>query len=162
MLATIFSMFGGKIIEQLFGTFGDIIARYQQKQLSEVEAKKLMVLAMVSAVKEIEVTYAQELTKTYTAFMGVVERNRLVATVWAIATLSQLVVLIWHQMGIPFLVYAYREWWGDAAFKYPSSGTTVDWAYALLGGLLGLGAMALKNSPGAGTLTDRIKGLVGK
>jgi hypothetical protein len=162
MLSTIMSLFGGQIIEKMFGTITDIISKWQQKQISDIEAKQAIVLALVNAVKDIEVTYAQELTKTYTVFMGVVERNNLVATVWAITSISQLIVLLWHQVGIPWLVYAYRMWWGVPDFKYPSSGTTVDWAYALLGGLLGLGALALKNTAGAGTLTDRIKGLVGK
>lgn len=161
MFSTLMGMFGGKIVEQLFGSISGIIERWQTKQISEVEAKKLITMALVDSVKQIEVTYAQELTKTYATLMGAVKDNKIVAFVWAVTAISQLMVLLWHQVGIPWMVYAYREYWGDPAFRYPSSGTTVEWSYALLGGLLGLGALALRSSSST-SLVDRMKSLVVK
>jgi hypothetical protein len=157
MLSTILSMFGGQIVDKLFGTLGGIIERFQQKQLSEVEAKKLILMALVSAAKEIEIVYAQELSKTYASMMTAVQSTPLVSYIWATVTISQLIVILWAQMGIPFMTYAYHEWWGDATFHYPSAGATIDWAYALLAGLVGLGAIALKNTGGTSVITDKIK-----
>lgn len=158
MFSTIVSLLGGKIVDRLFGSVNETIARFQQKQITEVEAKKELQLTLLSVFKDIEATHAELIAKTYATFMGVVEKNRLVAVVWAMAAVSQLVVLLWHQVGIPFMTYGYREWWGEPKFNYPSSGTTVDWAYALLGGLLGLGALALRSGPS--TVVDRFKSLI--
>ncbi len=162
MLSTIVSMLGGQIVDRLFSGINDVIARYQQKQITEIEARQAIQTLLLGAVKDVEVAHADLIAKTYATFMGVVEKNRMVAIVWAVAAVSQLAVLLWHQIGIPFLVYVYREWWGVAKFAYPSSGTTVEWAYALLGGLLGLGALALRGGPGATSVTDRFKSLIGK
>lgn len=159
MLSTIVSLLGGKIVDRLFGSVNDTIARFQQRKITEVEAKKELQLSLISVVKDVETAHADLIAKTYATLMGVVEKSRLVAIVWAVAAVSQLAVLLWHQVGIPLLTYGYMEWWGEPKFRYPSSGTTVDWAYALLGGLLGLGALALRGGPGASSIVDRFKSL---
>lgn len=162
MLSTLLGMFGGQIVDKLFGTLGTIITNWQQKQITEIEAKRQILLAFQSAVKEIEITYAQELSKTYATMMGAVQSTPIVARVWACVTISQLIVILWAQLGIPFLAFAYREWWGVTDFRYPSAGTTIDWAYALLGGLVGLGAISLKNTGGSSAMADRLKSLMRK
>lgn len=162
MLSTIITALGGTIVDKLFSSVSEIFVKYQQKQMTEIEAKQAITTILISSVKEVEVAHAELIAKTYATFMGVVEKNRMVAIIWAMAAVSQLLVLLWHQVGIPFLVYGYREWWGQAKFQYPSSGTTVEWSYALLGGLLGLGALALRGGPGAASVTDRFKSLIGK
>jgi len=48
-----------------------------------------------------------------------------------------------------------RQWVPD--FRFPSSGSTADWAYLLVGGLCGLG-LATKGTGVAGAL----KSLIGK
>ncbi|RZN01679.1 hypothetical protein CWO91_32995 [Bradyrhizobium genosp. SA-3] len=55
--------------------------------------------------------------------------------VWGFAIISQLLVLLWHQVGIPAIVAL------GVITRYPSSGTTVEWAYLLVGALMGLGPM---------------------
>lgn len=157
MISSLLSMFGGQIVDKLFGTVAGIIERYQQKQLSEVEAKRAILTALVGAVKEVEVTYAQELSKTYASMMDAVKTTPMVAYVWATVTISQLLVILWAQVGIPFMTYAYHEWWGYSSFRYPSAGATIDWAYALLAGLVGLGTLALKNTGGTSTLADKFR-----
>ena len=159
MLSMIASMFGGQIIEKIFGTIGDVISKFQQKQITEIEAKQAIQTALITAMRDVEVAHADLIAKTYSTFMGVVEKDQLVATVWAIASISQLAVLLWHQIGIPMMVYGYHQWWDDPTFKYPSSGTTVEWAYALLGGLLGLGALALRGTA-VSSVADRFKSII--
>ena len=131
MLSTLVGMLGGQIVDKLFGTFKDIFMKYQDKQITEIEARQLILQALLNSVKEVEVAHAELIAKTFATFMGVVEKNRMVAIVWAMAAVSQLAVLLWHQVGIPFLVYAYREWWGIPKFAYPSSGTTVEFEMPL-------------------------------
>ena len=155
MLSTIMGMFGGQIIEKLFGTFGEIIARWQQKQITEIEAKQAMALALTAAFKEIEVAHEQALTAIYQSFMGAVVQSPIMQRTWAFITISQGLMLLWFQIGIPVVVLIVRQW--NDKFNFPSSGNTADWAYALVGGCLGLG-LAMKGTGVAGAL----KSLIGK
>lgn len=158
ILSTILSMFGASIIDKIFGTVTDVIKQWQTKQITEIEAKQAIKTSLIGAVKEVEIAQADSITKTYATMMDAVKENKMVSIVWTITTLSQLAILLWHQAGIPFLVYAYRTWWGMTTFNYPPSGTTVEWAYGLLMGLLGLGAIALRGSSTSGVV-DRFKKL---
>jgi hypothetical protein len=157
MLSAIVSAFGGEIIGKLFGTFGDIIKRWQDKQISEVEAKQAMVLAMVAAFKDIEVAHAEALTKTYATFWAAADtdKSNLMKIMWAAALGSQIFVLFWSQFCVPLLfAYGFLPNW--------KAGTTAEWSYLLIGALLGLGPMVLRSGPSAGTITERLKAMIGK
>lgn len=80
---------------------------------------------------------------------------------WKAAVLSQLFVLVWHQLCIPWIVIAVNAA-GYPAWRYPSSGSTIDYAYFLLMALIGAPAIAARNGPGAGGFVDGLKKLVGK
>ncbi len=140
MLSTIISALGAPIVDRLFGTVGDIVKRWQDKQISEVEAKRQIVLALVAATKDVEVAHADALTKMYATFMGAAEKSRLMQFGWAVTLFSQLFVLLWYQWFVPFLC-----WMDGVKSCYPSAGTTVDWAYFLVGGLVGLGVFGLRS-----------------
>lgn len=158
MLSTLASMFGGEIINQLFGTFGDIVKRYQDRQISEVEAKQAMVVAMVAAFRDVEVAHADAITKTYASFMGAVEKSRLMQIGWAVALFSQIFVLVWYQWLVPLLCYFEHN-----KSCYPSAGSTIDWAYFLIGGLVGLAPAVLRGGPAAGNpAAGFFKSMLGK
>ncbi|MFL9829068.1 hypothetical protein, partial [Rhodoplanes sp. SY1] len=112
--------------------------------------------ALLATFRAVEVEAYQTLAKTYATMMDAATKSPLVRAVWAAVTLSQLAVLLWHQVGIPALVYVTGE-------RYPSSGTTVDWAYALVFGCLGLGPMVMRSGPtGPGGLADTLKRAIGR
>jgi hypothetical protein len=161
MLSAIFANVGMGLINSIFDKLLGAFTAYQNKQISMEELKTQLYGMMVGAFRDVEVSHSQALAKTYESFMGTMEKSLLMQRVWGFVTLSQLFVLLWHQMGIPFLVLIMKEL-GHEDFKYPSSGTTVDWAYLLLGACIGAAPLVLRSGPGAGNLTDRLKSLVGK
>lgn len=160
MLSAIFSSLGGAVIDKFFGNALKAFELYNNKTISMEELKVRLQTALVSAVKDVEVAHAEALAKTYASFMEAMVKSKLMQVVWASVTISQLLVLLWHQVGIPWFVLLMRQTVPD--WRYPSSGSTVEWAYLLLSACIGFGPVVMRAGPGAGNLTDRMKSLVGK
>lgn len=160
MLAAIFTNLGSAFLDHFLGTALKAFEAYNNKQISMEQLRTQLQLALVDAAKAVEVAHAEAMANMYASFMGAVKTSKLMQIVWACVTISQLCVLLWAQMGIPFFVMLMRQ--TVPGWSYPSSGTTTDWAYLLLAGCIGLGTVTLRSGPGAGNLTDRLKGLVGK
>lgn len=157
IFSAIFSSLGGPIVEALLKPVSDIFQAYFNKQITEAELREKFQQALLTAFTQVESAYADSLNKTFASFMDAAKQSKLMQDVWACVALSQLAVLLWHQVGISTLCFflANKSCW-------PSSGSTVDWAYALLALCLGGGAIALKSGPGSGALTDNLKRLVGR
>ena len=155
MLSAIFSSLGGSIVNAFLGKAMEAFTAYNNKQISLEELRSRVNIAMMESFKEVEISHAEALAKTYATFMGAVEKSLLLKVVWAMVTISQLLVLLWHEVGIPAFVYIMET-------PYPSSGTTSEWAYALLGGCVGMGPLVLRTGPGIGTITQRLKDMVKK
>lgn len=157
MLSSILSWLGAPIIGAIFKPITDIAQAFLNKEISETEAKARMVQSLTTGVAQVEVAHSEALTKTYASFMDAIKTSVLMQSIWATVIVTQLFVLLWHQMGIPAVTY----FTGNA---YPSSGSTVEWAYALIGALMGLGPMIMRTGPAANNAgwVDTIKGLIGK
>ncbi|MGY3607687.1 MULTISPECIES: hypothetical protein [unclassified Bradyrhizobium] len=153
MLSAIASALGGQIIDSLLGKITGVFQAYFNKQITQAQLRAQLLTALVETFGEIEKAHADVLAKTYASFMDAAKTSPLLQRVWAIATLSQLFVLVWHQFVIPFIVFM------GLTARYPSSGTTVEWAYLLVGALLGLGPLVLRNGPGA-LSPDKLKALI--
>ena len=152
------SALAGTVITQVASAFIgkalDAFVVYNNKQISMEELRTRVQQAMLDSFKEIEVAHADALAKTYASFMQTMAQSRLMQAVWASVVISQLFVLLWHQIGIP----AYVELVGH---RYPSSGTTVEWAYLLLAACLGMGPVVLRSGPGT-LSTGNIKAMLAK
>lgn len=154
MLSAIFSAVGGQIIDSLVGKITGVFEAYFKKQISFEELKTQVSKAMLETFAEVEKAHADALAKTYTAFMQAMAQSRLMQVVWGAVVISQLFVLVWYQWVVPLLVT-----YGHVT-KYASAGTTVEWAYLLLAGCLGMGPVVLRSGPGAGSIADKIKGMI--
>lgn len=133
------AMLAPAIISAIFKEGLSAFTQYQQGKITLVQLQtKLAAIAMQEATKR-EAAYADTIKTTYPAFMQAVVNSRLVRWVWAITMLSQLGVLTFHEVGIPFIV-----WY--TGHSYPSSGELIKWAYALLAFGLGGGAVVMKTS----------------
>lgn len=157
MLSAIFSSLGGQIIDAFFGKALAAFEMYNKKQISIEELRVKLGEALLEAFKAVEVAHADTLAKTFDSFMKAVVQSRLMQITWAFVTISQALVLLWHQVGIPGLCYFVGE-----KACYPSSGSTVEWAYLLVGACLGMGPIVLRSGPGAGTITERMRDLIKK
>jgi hypothetical protein len=154
MFSAIISSLGGVFINKFIDGALQAFTAYQNKQISVEELKDRLLGLMVNAARDIEVSHADALAKTYASFMDAMKQSILMQTMWACTVGSQLFVLVWHQLAIPFIAFAF-------AVHYPSSGETVNWAYLLLGACLGMGPLVLRNGPGAMS-TDKFKALISK
>lgn len=160
ILTSIFSSLGGEIVDRLLGRITGVFEAYFKKQISVEELRTRVSQALLATFADVEKAYADSIARTFDSFMRAAAQSRLMQAVWASVALSQLLVLVWHQVGIPFVSFWLSK--PDHPFHYPSSGATVDWAYALVMFCLGGGAIALKTGPGAGSLKDQLKSLVGR
>jgi len=155
MLSAIFSSVGMSIVNGVLDKALSAFIAYNNKQISLEELRTQLYKAMLETFKEIEVAHADALAKTYDSFMKAVVQSRMMQAVWATVTISQLMVLLWVQIGVPALVYFTKTEW-------PSSGKTSDWAYLLVAACVGMGPVVLRSGPGAGDMTTKLKVMVGK
>jgi hypothetical protein len=142
-----FSLILKSVIGSLTGTLLDkvtgIFDSYFKKEITKAELQEKLSEALLKSATEIEVSHSETLAATYNSFMKTMSSSRIIQWVWAATAVSQLIVLVWHQMGIPLLCY-----FAGNARCFPSSGSTVEWAYLLLGGLLGMAPLVLRGGPG--------------
>jgi hypothetical protein len=156
-LSTILGWLAPNLVETLLAPLTTIFTAYVKKEITEAELKEKLTEALLSAFKEVEVAHADALAKTYASFMSAMAQNVMMQRIWSAVVLSQLGVLLWHQLGIPAIVAL------GIIDRYPSSGSTVEWAYALIAACLGFGPMLLRAGPGASaSVVTSLKGLIGK
>lgn len=155
MFSAIISSLGGVFINKFFDGALQAFTAYQNKQISVEQLKDQLYGLMVNAARDIEVSHAEVLAKTYASFMDALKVTPILQRMWAWTVGTQLFILVWSQFFVP-LLFAYQilpNW---------KAGTTGEWAYLLLGACLGMGPLVLRNGPGAGSIADKLKGLTSK
>jgi hypothetical protein len=125
------------IIKMLIGDITKLGEQYINKELSKEEFESRVKIAATESYEKVETAWAEAAPEIYESFMARVERSWIVRAVWAATSISQLLVILWHQVGIP----AYVHLTGNA---YPSSGGTFEYAYLLLAACIGVGPIVMK------------------
>jgi hypothetical protein len=162
MLSAIFSSLGGAFFDKLFGNVRGILKDYRDQKISEAEMFTKLREAILLTVREVERDHAELTAKTFESFQTTLRGSDRMQRAWAILVYTELFVLFWHQWCIPFIVMVIRAN-GYPNWSYPSSGSTVEWSYALLAFLFGAGAMLLRAGPGAsGGILANLKSMIGK
>jgi hypothetical protein len=156
MLSAIFSSLGGAIIDKFFGNALKAFEMYNNKQISMEELRTQLLIHLGDAFKAVEVSHSETLAKTYASFMDAMSKSKVIQYGWATALYSQLFVLFWSQWVVPML-FAY----GLLGVGW-KAGTSAEWAYLIVVGLLGMAPVVLRAGPGAGNITDRLKAMVAK
>ncbi len=132
------ALFAPAIIQALFSAGVDLFKEYQQGKITLEQLKdNLQAVALQEATK-VEQANADMVAKTYGSFTQLVLGSTLVKWVYAIVTLSQCFVLVWYQIGVPFLV-----WTKGGSFP-PASDVLLQWGYGLLVLLVGGGMVAIR------------------
>jgi hypothetical protein len=142
------------LVPILTGSLADAFKAYEQKQITLAELNAKVQEALISAFAEVQKSQSAALAATFASFMDGAKNSKLMRVVWAIVVLTQLGVLLWAQVGAPAFVRMFGGEW-------PSSGSTVDWAYLLVAACLGLGPVVLNKGPGKVDLSD-LKTKIGK
>lgn len=135
------------LVPILTGSLADAFKAYEQKQITLAELNAKVQEALISAFAEVQKSQSAALAQTFASFMDGAKNSKLMRVVWAIVVLTQLGVLLWAQVGAPAFVRMFGGEW-------PSSGSTVDWAYLLVAACLGLGPVVLNKGPGKVDLSD--------
>jgi hypothetical protein len=138
----------------LIGKLADAFTAYQNKQISIAELNAKVQEALLQAFAEVAKQQSISIEKTFASFMDAAKSSKLIRGVWAAVTLSQLAVLLWHQVGISAFVRTFGGSW-------PSSGSTVEWAYLLVAACVGMGPVVLNKGPGKVDVSS-LKTTVGK
>jgi hypothetical protein len=138
------------VLDKTFGTFERLFSQHQQNQITREQLLNDMGKALLDGFTEQAKVQADAVKATFASFMTTVQTVPLVARAYVAILLSQGGVLIWVQAGIPALMWFFPD------SPYPSAGTTIDWGYALVAGLCGLGPLVMKTSP------EDLRKLVGK
>lgn len=156
MFGTIISALGGHIFDSFFANARGILKDFQDRKITEAELAEKLRAALLQAFSDVEKAHAELIAKTFESFQQTLRTSPMMQEAWCVVVYSQLAVLLWHQAGIPAFVKLTGTGW-------PSSGTTSDWAYALLAFMFGAGAMMLRAGPGASSgLLGALKGVIGK
>jgi len=162
MLTAIAGALGGTAIKQLVGGIinraGGAFEAYMKREITREELAAKVQEALLATFAEVEKAHTDALAKTYESFQATVRASPEIAMMFKVVIYSQTFVLVWHQWFIPF----YLHFIAADGTRYPSSGTTAEWAYLLIGGLCGAAPMLLRAGPGAGSLTERLKRLIGQ
>lgn len=161
MFSAIISALGGKFVDSLFSNLRGALKDYQERKISELELKVRVSEALLTTARESEKAHADLIAKTYDSFQRTLRTSPVMQIAWCWVVYTQLAVLLWHQIGIPLVTLAMQSY--VSGWKYPSSGSTVEWAYALLGFMFGAGAMLLRTGPGKGDdLLTKVKSVIGR
>lgn len=162
MWGTIVSALGGHIFDSFFANARGVLKDFQDRKITEAELIEKLRAALLQAFADVERAHADLIAKTFESFQQTLRTSPMMQRAWCWVVYSQLAVLLWHQVGIPATVIVVRSFYVPG-WNYPSSGSTVEWAYALLGFMFGAGAMLLRAGPGAGGgLLDNLKRAIGK
>ncbi len=139
-MGAIFGALIGPLLDRLLGPITDLFKAHINKQISIEELRTRLKETLINGLVEVEKSHADSITKTFDSFMKAAVQSKVMLWVWALTALSQLTVILWHQVGIPLYTHL-------CTCSYPSSGDTSGWAYALLMFCLGGGAVALRVGP---------------
>lgn len=155
-LAKLFMSGGGAmlsgVVNSVLTPFLGLAESYFKKEISLAELKTKMGEALLASFTSVEKSQTESLTSTMNTFTTTMGQNKLMQYVWGFVVISQTLVLVWHQVGIPAVVRICRAGlavqsaaWN--ACSYPSSGSSVEWSYLLITGLCGAGVALLRAGP---------------
>jgi hypothetical protein len=115
----------------------DLGKAYLTKQISQAEFESKVKIAAQETAAKVEESWAEAAAKINSSTQSTVRSSRILQRAWASTMMLQLFVLAWYQIGAPaYLVLTGTPW--------PDPGATVEWAYLLLGAMLGAGPFVFK------------------
>jgi len=116
----------------------DLFGRHQDGKITQAQLEAELRKTLADKAAEVDVAALDAGAQTFAAFNATLRQSRIVQAVWAMVMISQLFVLTWYQWVVPFGTL--QSWW----VRYPSPGATVDWAYLIVAGGIGLAPFVFK------------------
>jgi len=133
ILSSIVSWVTGGLVDKVIG-LGEA---YFNKEISRAEFESRVKIAAGETAAKIEQSWAQAASDIAKSTSETLKASPVMARAFAIVLFLQLFVLVWYQIGAPaYLVITGTAW--------PSPGASVEWAYLLIGGLVGIGPFVFR------------------
>lgn len=131
----------GAILSWLTGGFVDKVVdlgkAYFAKQITEAEFRSKVEVAASETAGKIEQAWADAAAKIAASTGDMVKASPIIQRAWAATLFLQVGVLVWYQIGAPaFQVITGAAW--------PSPGVTLEWAYLLIGAMIGAGPLVFR------------------
>lgn len=149
----------GALINGLLGKAFDAFKLWQEKKITEAEMDAMLKQAVAEAMAEIETAWAKAAAEIYASAQATIQASFSAPgwwtrNAWAFVVVSQTFVLLWYQLGLPLVATA-SGWTilrtGDGLLQ---------WAYLLIGGALGIGAIQVSGV--RGQVSKTLEKLTGK
>lgn len=135
IIASILSWITGGFADKLV----DLGKAYMQKQITEAEFEAKVRIAAQEAATKVEASWADALKSTTESVQQTLRQSVILQRAYAITLFLQVSVLVWYQIGAPaFQIITGTVW--------PSPGVTLEWAYLLIGAMVGAGPLVFKRS----------------
>lgn len=133
MLATVLSWLTGGFVDRVL----DLGKSYFQKQISEAQFDAEVRKAAQETAGKVESAWADAAAKIAATTGDTLKASPILQRAWAAVLFLQVVVLVWYQIGAgAFEVIAGRPW--------PAPGVTLEWAYLLVGAMVGAGPFVFR------------------
>lgn len=131
----------GALLSWLTGGFADKLVglgnAYLQRQISEAQFRAEIEKAAQEAATRTEAAWADASAKITASTQDTLKASPILQRAWAVVLFMQLAVLVWYQIGAPaFTVITGAAW--------PSPGASIEWAYLLIGAMVGAGPLVFR------------------
>jgi hypothetical protein len=125
------------ITGDLVGQVMEVYRLHKQGKVSEAEFKSRIEISAQETAAKVEASWAEASSSIARATQATLKSSPILQRAWAVTIFFQLLVLVWYQIGASaFLVITGTPW--------PNPGATVEWAYLLLGAMLGAGPLVFR------------------
>jgi hypothetical protein len=133
VISTIVGWVTGGLVDKVL----EVYRLHKQGKISEAEFEAKVKVAAQETAAKVEESWAEASASIARATQATLKSSPLLQRAWAVTIFLQLVVLVFYQIGAPaYLVITGTAW--------PSPGATVEWAYLLLGAMLGAGPLVFR------------------
>lgn len=133
MIGAILSWLTGGFVDKLVGLADSYFKKEISREQYEAEVKK----AAQETSAKIEQSWADTSAKIAASTGDTLKNSPIVARAWSVVLFLQVFVLVWYQIGAPaFAIITGRAW--------PSPGVSLEWAYLLVGAMVGAGPFVFK------------------
>lgn len=133
MIAAIIKLLTGGLLDKVL----DLGRTYITSQTDRAEFEKQVRIAAQDAEAKAEQAWADAATKITASTQDTLKASAILQRAFSIVLFMQLFVLVWYQVGTPcFEIITGRPW--------PAPGASIEWAYLLIGAMVGAGPFVFK------------------
>ena len=123
------------LVDAAVGVFG----KYMQAGVDKEKIKAELAESFGSVFRDVLRSNNEAARDMFVAFQKTLQTTKVVQYIWAYWVASQITFIIWLQIGVPAISYAFN-------ITYPGVGALDQWAYAGVMGALGLGPLVIKHT----------------